>query len=135
RGSCVAGQGRAHLPPAAKPGLPDKGRPDPEELAQSVCDLSRFGDDASLLDAEFRRLADAAGVLRRHGYDALAAFVSLRPASGPPLLLSAMRYFFRREVETDEELSRGLAYSQMHGLAEGQQAGFAELGVGLTPPR
>src|SRR5262249_35001372 len=57
----------------------------------------------------------------------LATFLCLRPASGPPLLPSALRYFFQREVERDPQLFQGLAYSKLEDLAAGQQSGFAGL--------
>src|SRR5205085_3697472 len=80
---------------------------------------------------EYRTLAEVAGHLRKQGYEALAAFIELRPASGPPVLLAAMRYFFQREVENDRDLFQGLAYARLESLAEGQSAGFAELSDAL----
>src|SRR5262245_7943923 len=119
------------LQAARKAGLLDQGNLDADELARHVGDLSRFGDRPGVIEAEYQKLSAAADILRKHGYDALATFVELRPASGPPLLLSAMRYFFQREVESDRELFQGLAYARLESLAEGQQSGFAGLGESL----
>jgi hypothetical protein len=42
-----------------------------------------------------------------------------------------VRFFFRREVERDQQLFQGLAHARLEGLAEGQSAGFAELADAL----
>jgi tRNA A-37 threonylcarbamoyl transferase component Bud32 len=39
----------------------------------------------------------------------------------------AVRCFFRREVETNEQLHRGLAFAQLEGLGQAQAAGFQAL--------
>ena len=121
RGQCVA-----QLQAARRPGY-WTARSTRRSWPAKVGDLSRFGDRAAVVEASYASLNSAAAILRRHGYDALAAFLELRPASGPPLLLAAMRYFFQREVEADRELFQGLAYARLEGIAEGQAAGFAEL--------
>jgi tetratricopeptide (TPR) repeat protein len=126
RGTCLA-----QLQAARKAGLLDRGKIDPDELAKQVGDLSRFGDQQAVLAAEYAKLGAAAAILRQHGYDALATFVELRPADGPPLLVSAMRYFFRREVETDAELFQGIVHVRLENLAETQQAGFSDLAEAL----
>src|SRR5262249_6075991 len=96
RGQCMV-----QLQAARKAGVLTPGKLDPAELAQQAGDVSRFGDRAATVEAEYVKLKNAAALLRQHGYEALAAFVELRPASGPPLLLAAMRYFFQRELESD----------------------------------
>jgi tRNA A-37 threonylcarbamoyl transferase component Bud32 len=127
RGQCLA-----QLQAARKAGLLTRGQVDPDELARRVGDLARFGGDHNaLVDAERRSLAEIVAQVRQHGYEALAAYLELRPASGPPVLLAAVRYFFHRELEKDAELFRGLAYARLEGLAEGQSAGFAELAEAL----
>ena len=40
---------------------------------------------------EYRALDEVVVLVRKHGYEALAAFLQMRPASGPPVLLAAMR--------------------------------------------
>src|SRR6185369_14578505 len=44
----------------------------------------------------------------------------------------AVRYFFRREVETNAELARGLAFTRMEALGAAQEAGFAALAEALS---
>jgi serine/threonine protein kinase len=71
------------------------------------------------------------GELREHGYPVLARLVALRPPKGPPLLVVAARYFFRREIETDRELFQGLAFARLDQLSESQEAGFHALATAL----
>src|SRR6185312_6468331 len=83
------------------------------------------------VEAQYRCVTTVAGLLRKHGYEALATFLELRPVSGPPVLAAAVHYFFQREVETDKELFQGLAYVRLEGLAQGQKAGFSSLAEAL----
>ncbi len=105
--------------------------PPPDKLAKYVGSLARFGDPTSRLKAEHKVVVMIAIELRKHGYEALATFLELRPASGPPVLAAAVHYFFQREVEEDRELFQGLAFAQMDSLAQGQSAGFASLADAL----
>src|SRR5712692_7447080 len=52
--------------------------------------------------------------------------------NGPPLLVIAVRYFFRREIESDRELFQGLAFAQLERLGQRQEEGFAALDDDLT---
>ena len=79
-------------------------RLDTNELARQVGAFARFGEPERLLQAELQGVQELAEEVRRGGYGDLAAFLALRPAEGPALLVSAVRYFLRREVETDREL-------------------------------
>ncbi len=117
----------AQLQAARKAGLLDRGKIDPDAMARQVGDLSRFGDKAATVDAEYRVLVSISDNLRREGYEALATFLTLRPAEGPPLLVAAMRYFFQREVESDQKLFQGLSYARLESLGSGQRAGFGDL--------
>lgn len=51
----------------------------------------------------------------------------LAPPGDTPHLASAFLYFFRREVETNEELSRGLTFDALRGLTAAQDRGFSLL--------
>src|SRR5262249_11264271 len=57
----------------------------------------------------------------------LASVLRLAPVAGTPLLASAFLYFFRREVETNEELSRALTFDSLSALTAAQEQGFALL--------
>src|SRR5262249_44083185 len=117
---------------ARKAGLLTTGSLSPEQLARSTAAFARYTDPAALLDAELQALGQVGEDLRQAGYPAAAHFVTLRPSGGPPLLVSAVRYFFRREVETDEQLFRGLAFARLEGLTRTQEEGFAALHQALT---
>jgi serine/threonine protein kinase/HEAT repeat protein len=124
-------QALAQLQAARKAGLLAKGPPPPDQLARHVGSLARFGDPAAVVEAQYRAVASVAEALRGHGYDALATFLALRPASGPPVLAAAVHYFFEREVQRDRDLFQGLSYARLEGLAHGQSAGFASLADAL----
>jgi serine/threonine protein kinase len=124
-------QCHAQLQAARKAGLLKPAPPPPDQLARHVGSLARFGDPAARVQAEHRTVVTIAAQFRLHGYDALATFLELRPASGPPVLAAAVHYFFQREVEHDRELFQGLAYAQLESLARGQSAGFASLAEAL----
>src|SRR5262249_55168636 len=120
RAQCVA-----QLQAARKAGILDKGTIQVDQVAERLGDLSRFGDRTGVIEAQWRAVSAIGKELRTAGYEALATFLELRPASGPPVLAAATKYFFQREVEKDQELFQGLAYSRLEALSEGQQAGFA----------
>jgi serine/threonine protein kinase len=119
------------LQSARKARLLEPAPPPPDKLARHVGNLARFGDPASRVKAEYKVVAMIGAELRKHGYDALATFLELQPASGPPVLASAVHYFFQREVEEDRELFQALAYAQLDSLAQGQSSGFASLAAAL----
>jgi hypothetical protein len=58
---------------------------------------------------------------------ALAAILRLTPVGGLPLLPAAVRVFFRREVETNPELFRGLTHEALRNLTAIQEQGFSLL--------
>jgi hypothetical protein len=89
-----------------KAGLLQGGPLDPAALARRAGAFARFADPQSLLGAESEALSEMGDDLREAGYTNLAAFVSLRPQRGDPLLVLAARYFFRRAVEDDRACSR-----------------------------
>src|SRR5207248_6984909 len=51
---------------------------------------------------------------------------------GPPLLAAAFCYFFRREVETDDELAHGLFFDGLRQLTAAQAKAFAEVTKALA---
>ena len=104
----------------------------PEHLAQQAGAFARFAEPQAVLEAERRAIAGLAEELGRAGYDHLGRFLALRPPGGLPLLVVAVRYFFRRQVEDDPKLSQGLAYVRMEKLADAQEQGFASLAAALA---
>jgi uracil-DNA glycosylase family 4 len=130
---------------ARKVGLLHTGSLNAEALAREVGAFARFADPRHLIEAEFRVLEQTAEELRRHGYGAVAHLVTLRPddleppaatgragGGGQPLLVLAVRYFFRRAIEEDSQLFQGLAFAQLERLQQSQEQGFAGLHRLLT---
>jgi hypothetical protein len=121
------------LQAARKAGLLVTAPPEPGDLARQTALFARFADPQALLQAEWQAIDHLAQDLNRTGHEALARFLALRPAgeTGPPLLAVAVRYFFRREVETNPELFRGLTLERLDALVQAQQAGFDALAGAL----
>jgi hypothetical protein len=105
---------------------------DPGQLARQAGAFARFTDPDSLLDAEWRAVGNVAEELRRAGHTNLGRFLAMRPPEGPPLLVIAARYFFRRAVEDDPKLSQGVAFAQLERLGKAQEQGFASLAAALA---
>jgi hypothetical protein len=102
---------------------------DAQALAREAGNLARFGEPDRLLEAERSIVNDLADDLDRQGYVNVSRYLSLTTsASGATLLCTAVRYFFRREIETDQELFQGLAFAQLEKLDQAQQEGFGALG-------
>jgi hypothetical protein len=117
---------------ARKVGLLTSGRLSPQALAEQAGHLATFGDPALLMGAQVQSLEALAEEVRQTGYATLAHFLTLRSRDDAPLLVLAVRYFFRRAIEEDRELFQGLAFAQLERLAEGQERGFAALAAVLT---
>lgn len=92
------------------------------ETARFGEDFARYSDPSTAPIHEQKLIEGLANDLPSHPN--LARFLALRPGGGPPLVVVAVRYFFRREVEKDEVLARGLTFSQIDGLTTAQRAGF-----------
>jgi formylglycine-generating enzyme required for sulfatase activity/tetratricopeptide (TPR) repeat protein len=105
---------------------------DPKALAQQAGAFAGFADPQAVLTAEWQAVDHMAEELRQAGHANLAQLLSSRPPQGMPLLVVAVRYFFRRQVETDQELFHGLAFAQLERLGQSQDAGFAALDAALT---
>ncbi len=114
-------------------GLLNAGPLDPSQLAQDAGNFTRYTDPQTLIDAEWKVIERTAGEMRGscpHLYKILVA----RTSSGrsPSLLAVAVRYYFRREVETDQQLFNGLAFAKFEALQENQDRGFRALTEALT---
>lgn len=100
---------------------------DADALARRVGEFSRFSSPTDLLHARRQATDEIAAGLREAGLMNLARLVGFQPAERPSLLVQGVQFFFRREVESNQELARGLTFSQLEGLSQVQQAGFAAL--------
>ncbi|MBN9121240.1 MAG: hypothetical protein J0I06_19160 [Planctomycetes bacterium] len=115
---------------AARAGGVLGGDADPIALAARLGDLTRFGDPAALVSAQWALADELAADLKGRGFDALAVFLTLRPqedATAVPLLAVAVRYHFRRAVEDDPRLFQGLAFAQLERIGKAQEDGAAAL--------
>jgi len=122
RGRCLD-----ELRRARKEGLLGNSAVDVRSLRQKAGELAQFSSPAQLLDAERIALTETARQLSRERYPCLIQLLELRPAKGSPILVVAIRYFFRREVAKDEILHRELQFDRLENLAEQQEEGFANL--------
>ncbi len=99
---------------------------DPDQLAHKSVDFTRYEDPQKLLDTEWA-LLDSLVAQLRPDFPNLASFVSQRPSQGSPLLVLAVRYYFRRQVEENPALFQGLTFTQLESLTQEQKEGFALL--------
>ncbi len=122
------------------------------DLAKQAGAFARFDNPQALLDAEWQVIDQTAGELQESCPNLWKVLVGKTPSAqnsstGSPSLLSwfrkpaaqkpstrspsilavAVRYYFRREVETDQELFQGLAFVKLDALQESQDKGFAAL--------
>ena len=118
--------------PPARPACSTAATLDPDELARRVGDLSRFGDPAGRVEAEFATLDEVAADLRRAGLrrpgdvpDAAARRRARRCCSSPCATSSSARSRRTRSC------SRAWPTPSWRASAEGQEAGFADLAEAL----
>lgn len=104
-----------------------EGRYDPAELARHAGNFARFADTTALIDAEWRTCLALAEEVRRQNLEGLAWLLGQKPVSGAPLLVVAVRYFFRRSIEEDSQLYRGLSFGKLDEIASAQAAHFRAL--------
>ncbi len=123
---------RAELRSARKTGVLTKGGLDHQLLARRACGLARFGDPVGLVEAEWQMLLVIASEMKQAGYANLAGLLSQRSTQGMPILVIAVRYFFRRAVEDDQQLFQGLAFAKLEALGDAQEKGFAALSDALA---
>jgi hypothetical protein len=102
---------------------------DPQTLAIQGGIFARFADPQAMLDAEWAMLDGLIAELRAARFATLADFLALRPHGEMPLLVVAVRYFFRRELEDDAALQAALSFAKWDQLATTQEASFDALGT------
>ncbi len=105
---------------------------EPRQLAAHTADFARFADPVGQVEAEWRTVAALAQEIEQGGCPALGWLLKQRPQQGQPLLVVAVRYFFRRAVEEDPRLAQGLAFAKMEALGKAQEQGFAALAAALA---
>ncbi len=107
------------------------GRLAPEDLARRVGPMADRSDPQAVLAAEKKALNDIAGWFKEAKLDALAWLLEQQPQPERSVLVVAVRYYFQRKVEDDEDLARRLQFTAMETLTESQQQGFRQLDDGL----
>jgi hypothetical protein len=89
----------------------------PQEVArQAAQDYRRYADPQALVKDVNDAVASIAKALQPR-YPNLAQLLGKPVAGGPPLLVAAFSYFFRREVEKNHELAHGLTLDGVKRLA------------------
>jgi serine/threonine protein kinase len=120
----------AELKRAGKERALAAGRIAPEDLSNRVADFQCFSDPHALVDSAWVAAGEISDSLA--AYPKLATLLRQRTPAGSPLLVTAFAFFFRREVETNAELARGLAFDGMRQLSTAQETGFRQLEDALS---
>ena len=102
------------------------------ELVEKTSPFAAHSDPDSLLRAEKTALTRLGKDVQTAGYKTLGWLLA-QPAHGEQsVIVVAARYFFRREVETNPELFRGLQFAAVDSLGDAQKEGFRGLEAGLA---
>lgn len=97
------------------------------DLVERAGTFARHADPQAVLAAEKAALDDLGVQVVAAGYPALGTLLAAPAHAGRSVVVVAVRFFFRREVERNAQLFQGLQFSATEALAEGQQAGFDRL--------
>jgi hypothetical protein len=81
---------------------------------------------------EARRAVNGVADALAENYPNLARLLRTPTPAGPPLLAAAFCYFFRREVETNDELAHDLFFDGLRQLSASQAQAFGEVGQALA---
>src|SRR5262249_8033280 len=120
----------AELNAARQAGLLSARDPSPQDFAKQIHTFRRYTDRQGIIEGAEQVVAGIADDLAE--YPNLAKLLRHNTPGGPPLLVAAFAYFFRREVETDEQLAHGLFFDGLRQLSASQEHAFEELGKALT---
>ncbi len=101
-----------------------------DDVAGRAASMERYSDPAQLTAAAHRAVADTAAALTAEAPH-LARLLTAASPNGVPLLAAAFAFFFRREVETNDELARGLSFDSLRRISDRQERGFTELEASL----
>jgi hypothetical protein len=101
------------------------------EMARQTATFRRYADPKGLVDGAEQAAGQVAEQLATD-CPKLAELLRQPTPGGRPLLVAAFAYFFRREVETNEELAHGLLFDGLRQLSAAQEQGFAEVGDALA---
>jgi formylglycine-generating enzyme required for sulfatase activity/tetratricopeptide (TPR) repeat protein len=101
-----------------------------KDIAHQTASFQRYADPTGMIDGAEQVVRQIADELAPHCPN-LAKLLCQQPSGSPPLLVSAFAYFFRREVETNQELAHGLQFDGLRQLSASQDKAFTEVGKAL----
>ena len=101
------------------------------EMSKQAANFERYSDPSKMITAAGHVMEQIAEDLSIE-FPNLGKLMAQTPEGSPPLLVSAFAYFFRREVETNDELSNGLVFDGLRQLSASQAKGFGEVGKALN---
>jgi formylglycine-generating enzyme required for sulfatase activity len=101
------------------------------EIARQAAAFQRHTDPGGMIDGARQGVEQVADAIREN-YPNLAKLLRAPTPTGPPLLAAAFCYFFRREVETDDELAHGLFFDGLRQLTATQAKAFGEINRALS---
>ena len=101
------------------------------EMSKQAANFERYTDPSKMITAAGHVMEQIAEDLSIE-FPNLGKLMGQTPEGSPPLLVSAFAYFFRREVETNDELSNGLVFDGLRQLSASQAKGFGEVGKALN---
>jgi formylglycine-generating enzyme required for sulfatase activity/tRNA A-37 threonylcarbamoyl transferase component Bud32 len=115
---------------ARQAGLLAAGNIAPKEVGQQFAGFQRYTKREGMIQGAQQVVAGIADDLAE--YPNLARLLRQPTGDGPPLLVAAFAYFFRREIETDSQLAHGLFWDGLQELSASQELAFEEVGKALT---
>ena len=117
----------AELSQAKKAGLLSYQNLSLNDVARQTANFHRYANLKDLVDGAEQVMGQIANDLGAEFPNLGELLQKPTPGAGPPLLVVAFSYFFRREVETNAELNRGLVFTGLRQLSASQERAFDEL--------
>lgn len=102
------------------------------ELAQQTGSFLSFAEPRALHVAEQNWVKRITDELQKGDCPGLVWLLAQQVQAGTPLVVVTVRYFFRQQVETDEELARGLTFTQLDQLTQTQILAFQGLNSAIA---
>lgn len=100
------------------------------DIAHQAANFQRYADPKGMIDGAEQMVRQIADELEPH-YPNLAKLLRQQPSGSPPLLVAAFAYFFRHEVEANQELANGLMFDGLRQLSANHEKAFTEVGKAL----
>ena len=103
----------------------------PQVIARQTASFQRFVDPEGMIDGAWKVVAQIADDLAGQCPN-LAQLLRHQIPGGPPLLVAAFAYFFRRELEKDHAPAQGLVFDSLWHLSASQDKAFAAVNTALA---